>query len=86
MSFGDATYSIHDADRLPKDNGITVYFEDDNLNELVSKLQSKGIIFNQLPKDKSWLWCEAHLQGPDGNHIILFHAGENRKNPPWRIN
>lgn len=57
-----------------------------NLDEWVYKLQKKGIKFNQLPEDKPWLWREAHLQDLDGNHIILYHAGINRKNPPWRIN
>lgn len=83
---GESTFSIHKVDELPKGNGITIYFEDDNLDKLVSILKQKGITFSQLPKDKSWLWREAHLQDLDGNHIILFKAGINRKNPPWRIN
>ena len=82
---GDATFSIHKVDELPKGNGVTIYFEEEYLDECVSKLVNKGIIFNKLPEDKPWLWREAHLQDPDGNHIILYHAGENRKNPPWRI-
>ena len=82
---GDSTFSIHKVDLLPKGDGITIYFEDDNLDALVSTLQQKGIIFKQLPEDKSWLWREAHLQDLDGNHIILYKAGKNRKNPPWRI-
>lgn len=83
---GDSTFSIHKVDALPKGEGITIYFEDDHLDDLVSKLREKGVIFTQLPEDKSYLWREAHLQDLDGNHIILFHAGKNRKNPPWRIN
>jgi predicted enzyme related to lactoylglutathione lyase len=82
---GDSTFSIHKVDELPKGNGITIYFEDDNLDELVANLKEKGITFTSNPEDKSWLWREAHLQDPDGNHIILYHAGENRKDPPWRI-
>ena len=83
---GDATFSIHQVEELPKGNGITLYFEDDDLDELVEKLQEKGIEFTQLPKDQTWLWREAHLKDPDGNKLILFKAGEHRKNPPWRIN
>ncbi|WP_303315849.1 VOC family protein [Flavivirga abyssicola] len=83
---GNSTFSIHKVDTLPKGDGITIYFEDDNLDNLVSKLQKKGISFTQLPEDQSYLWREARLQGLDGNNIILFHAGKNRKNPPWRIN
>jgi len=33
---GNSTFSIHKVDELPKGNGITIYFEDDNLDELVS--------------------------------------------------
>lgn len=82
---GDATFSIHKVDKLPEGNGITIYFEDVNLDELVSNLKQKGITFISDPEDKTWLWREAHLKDLDGNHIILYHAGENRKNPPWRI-
>ncbi len=83
---GDATFSIHKVDELPKGNGVTIYFEEENLNELVERLKKKGIEFDSLPEDKPWLWREAHLHDLDGNHIILYHAGTNRKNPPWRIN
>ena len=83
---GNSTFSIHKVDELPKGDGITIYFEDDNLDVLVTNLKEKGITFTSNPEDKSWLWREAHLQDLDGNHIILFKAGTNRKNPPWRIN
>jgi catechol 2,3-dioxygenase-like lactoylglutathione lyase family enzyme len=83
---GESTLSIHKVEELPKGNGITIYFEDDNLDALVKQLKEKGIIFTSEPEDKSWLWREAHLQDLDGNAIILYHAGDNRKNPPWRIN
>ncbi|GAL61501.1 VOC family protein [Algibacter lectus] len=82
---GDATFSIHRVEKLPKGNGITVYFEDENLDDWVEQLMTKGIIFTELPNDKPWLWREAHLKDPDDNNIILFYAGENRKNPAWRI-
>ncbi len=83
---GNSTFSIHKVDELPKSEGISIYFEDDNLDELVEGLQKKGLEFSQLPEDKPWLWREAHLYDLDGNKIILFHGGKNRKNPPWRIN
>lgn len=82
---GSTTFSIHKVDELPVGNGITIYFEDDNLDELVSSLQQKGIRFSSEPEDKDWLWREAHLYDLDGNHIILYKAGKNRTNPPWRI-
>ena len=83
---GESTLSIHQVEELPKGGGVTIYFEDDNLDELVKQLQQKGIEFTQLPKDQTWLWREANLLDPDGNKLILFKAGKNRKKPPWRIN
>jgi len=83
---GDATFSIHQVETLPKGNGISIYFEDEQLDDWVEKLQQKGIVFSELPNDKPWLWREAHLKDPDGNHLILFYAGTNRKAPPWRVN
>ncbi|WP_242158845.1 VOC family protein [Aestuariivivens sediminis] len=82
---GDATFSIHKVDALPRGNGISIYFEHDDLDQLVAALEQKGLVFDQLPEDKPWLWREAHLKDPDGNTLILYHAGANRKNPPWRV-
>lgn len=81
----DSTFSINRVDQLPKGEGIWIYFEDDNLDETVRSLQEKGIEFEELPTDKSWLWREAKLKDLDKNQIIIYYAGKNRKNPPWRI-
>ena len=35
--------------------------------------------------DQRWLWREAYLRDPAGNVICIFHGGENRRNPPWRV-
>ncbi len=82
---GNSTFSIHQVEELPKGDGIYVYFECKNLDEHVNKLISEGIEFEQLPNDKDWLWREARLKDVDGNQIILFYAGENRLNPPWKL-
>jgi catechol 2,3-dioxygenase-like lactoylglutathione lyase family enzyme len=82
---GDSTFSIHQVDTLPKGTGVLLYFETENIDGLVSGLKQKGLTFINDPEDKTWLWREAHLLDPDGNHLILYHAGANRKNPPWRI-
>ncbi|MFK7748104.1 MAG: VOC family protein, partial [Kordia sp.] len=82
---GDATFSIHKVEKLSENNNITLYFENENLDVTVKELQEKGIQFTSLPEDKSWNWREAHLNDIDGHHLILFKAGEDRKNPPWRI-
>lgn len=80
-----STFSVHLAEKLPTGTGISVYFECENLDEKVRYLIQKGIVFDELPKDQTWLWREAYLKDPDGNQLILFFAGKNRLNPPWRI-
>lgn len=82
---GGSSFSIHKTEKLPTGDGIYVYFECNNLDEHVKDLVSKGIEFDELPNDKSWLWREARLKDLDQNQLILFYAGENRLNPPWRI-
>nr|WP_294859213.1 VOC family protein [uncultured Fluviicola sp.] len=82
---GTSTFSVHLTEELPTGAGISVYFECENLDQKVNDLIQKGIVFDELPKDQSWLWREAYLKDPDGNQLILFFAGENRLNPPWRI-
>ncbi|MFT4758125.1 MAG: catechol 2,3-dioxygenase-like lactoylglutathione lyase family enzyme [Paraglaciecola sp.] len=82
---GDATFSIHLVERLPTGEGVSVYFELDNLDKKVEELIAQGIELLEMPEDRTWLWQEARLLDPDGNKVILFFAGDNRKNPPWRV-
>lgn len=82
---GDATFSLHQVEQRPNTEGIWIYFEIAALDIYVQKLTEKGIGFEELPEDKPWLWREARLKDPDGNQLILYFAGANRKNPPWRI-
>lgn len=83
---GEATFSIHLVDELPMGNGVVVYFETEDLEARVKALKAEGIQFDLDPTDQSWLWKEARLEDPDGNQLIIFYAGKNRKNPPWRVN
>ena len=53
--------------------------------QLGLRIGFKGIQFDTEPTDEKWLWREARLKDIDGNQLILFYAGENRLNPPWRI-
>lgn len=82
---GDATLSIHLVDELSMGPGVVVYFEVEDVVEKVLELKQKGIAFETEIKEQTWLWTEASLRDPDGNKIIIYTAGENRKNPPWRI-
>lgn len=82
---GDSTFSLHQVDKPAQDTGTTIYFEVFDLDNFVNKFINEGLIFEELPNDKPWLWREARLKDPDNNMLILFFAGNNRKNPPWRI-
>jgi catechol 2,3-dioxygenase-like lactoylglutathione lyase family enzyme len=82
---GEATFSIHLVDTLPSGDGVYVYFECSDLDGHVDSLVEKGIVFEEFPNDKNWKWREARLRDADNNQIILFFGGDNRKNPPWRI-
>ncbi|MBS1708308.1 MAG: VOC family protein [Armatimonadetes bacterium] len=82
---GGATFSVHLAPDGVVSSTTVVYFEVEELDVVVGELQSAGVAFDQLPQDERWLWREARLRDPDGNQICLYWAGENRLNPPWRI-
>jgi catechol 2,3-dioxygenase-like lactoylglutathione lyase family enzyme len=82
---GESTFSVHVTEDLLTDSGIWVYFEVEDLDDYVRSLISKGLNFDELPNDKPWLWREARIKDPFNNQIILYYAGENRLNPPWRI-
>ena len=82
---GESTLSVNIADPVEPLNNIVLYFEYDNLDAEVDRLKSLGVEFNEDPADRPWLWRQAYLKDPNGNKICLFHAGENRKNPPWRV-
>ena len=82
---GDATFSVHAVNAVSEPAQTIVYFECAALDDQVAALQAKGIEFSQEPRDETWLWREARLRDPAGNVICLYHAGENRLNPPWRV-
>ncbi|WP_422080933.1 VOC family protein [Ulvibacterium sp.] len=82
---GNSTFSIHQTEELPEGAGIFVYFECEHLDEQVDRIKGNGIAFDLEPTDQPWLWREARLKDPDGNQLVLFYGGENRRNPPWRI-
>jgi catechol 2,3-dioxygenase-like lactoylglutathione lyase family enzyme len=82
---GDATFSVHLVDAMAEPSKTIVYFECSLLDEQVTALKARGVQFAQEPRDEPWRWREARLVDPSGNVICLYHAGENRLNPPWRV-
>ena len=83
---GESTLSVNIADSVVTTNTIVLYFECDDLDAKVVELKKLGLEFDEEPTDRPWLWRQAYLNDPNSNKICLFHAGENRKNPPWRVN
>jgi catechol 2,3-dioxygenase-like lactoylglutathione lyase family enzyme len=82
---GGATLSIEVTGEEALPARVQLYFECDDLDERVARLGAAGIKFDQPPTDMDYLWREARLRDPDGHEIRLYHAGENRLNPPWRL-
>lgn len=82
---GESTLSVNIADDITACNNVVLYFECDNLDEEFERLKNLGLEFDEDPEDRPWLWRQAYLKDPNGNKICLFYAGDNRKNPPWRI-
>ena len=82
---GNATFSVHAVQVLAQPSQTVVYFECAALDQQVDKLKAQGFQFLQEPRDEPWLWREARLVDPSGNVVCLYHAGENRLNPPWRV-
>lgn len=79
------TLSIHTVEGHAARADSVIYFEVDDVDAVVSCLRNKGLEFDTMPTDQRWLWREAYLDDPAGNRICIYHAGENRSNPPWRI-
>ena len=82
---GESTFSLHRVDEIPVGEGAWIYFECEDLDERVTRLQREGVVFEHGPMDQKWNWREARLRDPDGNQLILFYAGKDRKDPPWRL-
>ncbi|MDN3653769.1 VOC family protein [Thalassotalea ponticola] len=81
---GDSTFSLS-LEREDFENHSVIYFEHEELEELCQRLSEKGIVFEQAPQDQRYLWKEAILRDPSGNKIKLYWAGENRIDPPWKV-
>ncbi|MEZ5156162.1 MAG: VOC family protein [Solirubrobacterales bacterium] len=80
---GDVTLSLHrDEVAVP---GASVHFEVSDVDATVAGLRDAGFEIESEPVDQPYLWREATLLDPDGNRVFVYHAGEMRLNPPWRI-
>ncbi len=82
---GDVTLSIEVTGEDAAPPRAQLFFECDDLDERVERLQASGIDFTQEPTDVDYLWREARLLDPDGHDIRLFYSDGNRLEPPWKI-
>jgi catechol 2,3-dioxygenase-like lactoylglutathione lyase family enzyme len=86
LPHGEATFSLHVAEgAIPRANAPQLYFEVDDVELEMRRLKQGGVAVEREPMQQSWLWHEAWLRDPAGNAICIYHAGENRRHPPWRI-
>ena len=82
-SSGGATFSIWQDRTLPPGRA-TLYFEVADVDQRHADLTAAGVDFDTPPTDQDWLWREAYFSDPSGNRLCLYHAGQNRRFPPWR--
>ena len=85
MPEGDETLSIEVTGETARESRAQLYLECSDLDRVCNELKAKGVSFEQEPLDMDYLWREARIRDPDGHQIRLYHAGDNRLNPPWRI-
>lgn len=81
---GDTTFSLHIAGDVAV-SGATLYLETDDVDADKARLEAAGIVFDTDAVDQGYLWREAEFRDPDGHRWKLYHAGENRIDPPWRV-
>ncbi len=81
---GASTLSLHQSN-YPSICGPLLYFEVDDVDARFLELTDLGVRFDTKPKDQSWRWREARFCDPSGNRLCLYHAGIDRRFPPWRI-
>ena len=83
---GNTTFSLHRVNELHVGEGVWIYFEVSDVDARISELKLKGIQIDEEPTDQPWLWREAKLKDLDNNQIIIYFAGKNRIDPPWKLN
>lgn len=81
---GGVTLSLH-RHEFPPPSAASIHFEVDDVDQAIADLRDAGIEIETQPTDQPYLWREATLLDPDGNRVFIFHAGEMRLNPPWRL-
>ena len=76
----DSTIALHLLERgaTLATGGVRLYFEIQDLEGEVARLQKEGVPFTKLPALMPWGWKHAYLDDPDGHEVSLYWAGEKR--------
>jgi catechol 2,3-dioxygenase-like lactoylglutathione lyase family enzyme len=77
---GDGTLALHAAEpgHGVGCEGTRLYFEVEQLDAFCDRLEARGVVFKQKPKDMPWGWRHAYLDDPDGHELSLYWAGDQR--------
>ncbi len=81
---GSTTLSLHLAETPRLGSGM-LYFEVEDVDRTHAALRKCGVSFETPPTDQAWRWREARFSDPTGNKLCLYHAGLDRRFPPWRL-
>jgi catechol 2,3-dioxygenase-like lactoylglutathione lyase family enzyme len=82
---GGTTLSLHRVADTSTEPSASIHFEVDDVDRAVRELKASGFRFACDPVDQPYLWREAIMLDPDGHRVFIYHAGENRLDPPWRL-
>lgn len=81
---GSSTLSLYLSDQ-PIAGSTVLYFECEDIDQKYEELRSLGVEFESPPQDQPYRWRTAYFIDPNGNKLCIFHAGNDRRFPPWRI-
>ncbi|MEO1240054.1 MAG: VOC family protein [Pseudomonadota bacterium] len=81
---GSATFSII-LSGTPNPGASVIYLEVDDVDGTYADLVAAGVTFESAPADQPYRWRTAPFKDPSGNTLCLYHAGLDRRFPPWRI-
>lgn len=79
------TLSLHQVSEDTPIGETVIYLETSDVDADFAAWVQAGLVPEKPPIDQNWLWREAYFKDPAGNRICLYHAGENRRFPPWRV-
>lgn len=80
-----STLSLHAITPDERVSGTVIYFEVVDVQATFNRLVEAGLTPQAAPTKQDWLWTECYFDDPAGNRVCIYHAGENRRFPPWRV-